>query len=292
MKIVGPCWLCSEIRELTEEHTPPRSAFNNHDILLQSVDRLTEQLGRVIWQSEMVHGWTVHSLCGECNNKSGGQYGSHYAEFIKDVAEKVDKVDEGDTISVVVHRPLSILKQVMMNFVTANGPHFVQTHLWTRKFLRSSRNKDFPENWYVYAFAVKGTSGRKSGVGGFYDLIQKRINVVAEFTFWPLGTVLAFQPMDDYRLAPIHQYAKYEYTDSRARLILDLPVNPAASAYPVDFRSKEQIVKGRFPLANNYEVTQEQGKEMCDKIFKYAAKEDQEDFIASGHPSTFRNLKE
>ncbi len=292
MKIVGNCWLCGQFRELTEEHTPPRSAFNDHSILLQSIDKLTEQLGRVIWEGQMVRGWTTHSLCGECNNKSGGQYGSHYADFIKDVAETVDKVADGDGVSVVVRRPLSILKQVMLNFVTANGQHFVKTHPWIRKFLRSSRNRDFPPDWYVYAFAVKGTSGRKSGVSGFYDLIQKRINVVAEFTFWPLGTVLAFQPMDNYPLAPIHHFARYEYTDSRAKLVLNLPVNPASSAYPVDFRSKEQIVNGRFPLANNHEVTQEQGKEMYDKIFKYAAKEDQEGFIASGHPNTFRNLKE
>lgn len=129
-------------------------------------------------------------------------------------------------------------------------------------------------------------------MGGFRDLIQKRICVVAEFTFWPLGTVFAFQPMDDYRLAPIHQFAKYEYTDSKARVILDLPVNPASSAYPVDFRTKEQIIKGRTDAPTGYELTQEQGKEMYDKIFQYAAKEDQDDFIASGHPNTFSGLRE
>lgn len=291
MKVEGKCWLCGEHRVLTLEHIPPRSAFNDHTILLQSVDRLTEKVGHIIWQGETVRGWTERSLCAECNNTTGGKYGVHYVEFIKDVAEKIDKVADGDTLSAVVNRPLSILKQVIQNFVTANGQHFVTTHPWLKKFLRSSRNRDFPHDWYVYAFAVKGTGGRKSGVGGFYDLIKKRLCVVAEFTFWPLGTVLAFQPMDDYRLAPIHQYAKYEYTDARAKLILDLPVNPAASAYPVDFRSKEQIIKGRIPTGNGYQATQEHGKEMYKQISKYAAKEDQDDFIASGHPSTFRDLK-
>lgn len=291
MKIEGNCWLCGEYRVLTDEHIPPRAAFNDHDILLQSIDEMTEKIGHVIWQGEMVHEWTVPSLCGECNNWTGAKYGTHYAEFIKDIAEKVERVADGDTVSVVVNRPLSILKQVMQNFVSANGQFFVKTHPWLRKFLRRSRNNDFPPDWYVYLFAVKGTSGRKTGIGGFYDLVHKKINVVAEFTFWPLGTVLAFQPMDDYRLAPIHHYAKHDYTDSRARLILDLPVNPAASAYPVDFRTKDEIIKGRMPSGPQYEVTQEQGKEMYDKIFRYAAKEDQKDFIASGHPNTFRGLK-
>lgn len=290
MKIEGHCWLCGEYRVLTLEHIPPKSAFNDHDILLQSVDKLTEQVGQVIWRSNVVHGWTVRSLCGECNNRAGSKYGSHYADVIKDVAEKVDKAEDRAVISIVVNRPLSILKQVMQNFVSANGQHFVKTHPWIRKFLRSSRSKDFSPDWYVYAFAAKGPSGRKTGVGGFYDLIQKKTCVVSEFTFWPIGTVLAFQPMDNYRLAPIHQYAKYDYTESRAGVILDLPVNPADSAYPVDFRTKEQIINQR-PSEAQHTVTEEQGKEMLDKVFQYAAPEDQDDFVYSGHPNTFKNLK-
>ena len=275
---------------LTEEHNPPRAAFNDHDILLQSVDKLTEQVGHLIWRGEVKREWTVRSLCAECNNWAGAKYGTHYAEFVKDVAEKVDKAENGETISVVVNRPLSILKQVMQGFVTANGQHFVRTNPWIRKFLRSSRNKDFPQDLYVYLFAVTGTSGRKTGIGGFYDLIQKKTYVVSEFTFWPLGAVLAFQPMDGYRLAPIHQYAKYDYTESRARLILNLPVNPAASAYPVDFRTQDQIINQRLS-STSYAATEEQGKEMLAKVFQHAAEEDQEDFVYSGHPNTFRNLK-
>lgn len=292
VKTLGNCWLCGRYRELTEEHTPPRSCFNNHDILLQSVAQLTEKLGRVIWEGKNVHGWKTQSLCAECNNDSGRKYGSHYVDFIKEVAEKVDKVDEGEHVAVTLKRPLSILKQVMMNFVTANGQYFVKTHTWIRKFLRDSRNQDFPKDWYVYVFAIKSTSGRKTGVGGFYDLIQKKINVVAEFTFWPLGTLLAFQPMDDYPVVPIHHFAQYAYTDSNAKVVLNLSVNPSASAYPADFRTKDHIVKDRFQQTNNYEVTQEQGKEMEEKIFKYIAEEDRDGYIASGHPSTFRNLKE
>lgn len=290
-KTEGNCWLCGEYRVLTLEHIPPRSAFNDHDILLQSIDKLTEKVGYVIWQGEMTHGWTVRSLCAECNNKTGSKYGNHYAHFIKDVAEQVDKADEHATISVIVNRPLSILKQVMQTFVSANGQHFTKTHPWLRKFLRNSRNQDFPHDWFVYVFALKETSGRKTGVGGFYDLSQKRMCVVSEFTFWPIGTILAFQPMDHYRLAPIHHYAKYAYTESKAGLILNLPVNAASSAYPVDFRTKDEIMKQRIPANTEYRVTEELGKAMTENIFRYVAPEDQDDFVYSGHPNIFRNLK-
>jgi hypothetical protein len=289
VKFEGRCWLCGEHRQLTLEHIPPRSAFNDHDILLQSVDKITEVVGQVVWQSEIVRGCTVRSLCSECNNRGGAKYGTHYADLIRDIAEKVDRAADGETIGVVVNRPLSILKQVMQNFVSANGQHFVTTHPWLRKFLRNSRNKDFPPDWFVYAFAVNNTSGRSTGISGFYDLSRKRICVVAEFTFWPLGTVLAFQPMDDYRLAPIHQYAKYDYTDSRTKVILNLPVNPVVSAQPVDFRSRDEIVRGRTQTDTIYKATEEQGKETMERIFKYAPKEDKDGFSFFGHPSTFRN---
>jgi len=290
-KIEGHCWLCGEYRVLTLEHVPPRSAFNDHEMLLHSVSKLTERVGHVMWESQVVNGWAVRSLCAECNNWAGAKYGTDYARLIKDVAEKVDKAAEGETISVVVNRPLSILKQVVQNFVSANGQHFVKAHPWLRKFLRSSRNKDFPPDWYVYAFAVRGYTGRKTGIGGFCDLIKNRICAVAEFTFWPLGTVLAFQPMDDYPVTPIHHYAQYDYTESRAKLILNLPVNPADSAYPVDFRSKDRIMQQRLRSEPEYSVSEEQGKEMLNKILQHAAPEDHEDFIFSGHPNTFRSLK-
>jgi hypothetical protein len=286
MKYEGNCWLCGEFRQLTKEHIPPHSAFNDHEIFLQAIDERARDVSHVVWKGDVVNGWIVRSLCAECNNEAGRKYGSHYVEFIKQIAEKVDKVQDGEAVSIVVNRPLSVLKQVMQNFVSANGQHFAKTHQWIRRFLRSSRNKDFPPDWYVYVYAITSKSGRKSGVSGFYDLIEKRICVVAEFTFWPLGTVLAFQPMDNYRLAPIHHYASYDYTESKAGLHLHLPVNPASSAYPVDFRTKQAIMKDRNPT-QPYKATEEQGKQMLERVFKYAAKEDEDGFIFSGHPETF-----
>ena len=214
-------------------------------------------------------------------------YGSHYADFIRDVAEKVDRAKDGEKITVVVNRPLSILKQIMQNFVSANGENFVKTHPWIRKFLRDSRNRDFPQDLYVYAFAVTGKAGRKSGVSGFYDLVNKKIFVVAEFTFWPIGTVLAFQPMDHYRLTPVHQYASYDYTVSNAKLFLSLPVNPASSAYPVDFRTQDNILNQRGD-DQSHRVTEEQGKEMMEKVFKQSGKDEEANYVFSGHPNSFR----
>jgi hypothetical protein len=140
----------------------------------------------------------------------------------------------------------------MQSFVSANGPDFVIANPWIRKFVRNSRNNEWPLSLFAYIFATNSRGGRKSGLSAFYDFEKKRIRTVAEFTFWPLGMVLSFDPLDDYPLTPIHQWASSEYT-WEGQLDVALTVNPASSAYPLDFRSRSQI--NRDALVENYKPT-------------------------------------
>jgi len=52
--------------------------------------------------------------------------------------------------------------------------------------------------------------------------------------------VLSFDPLDDYPLTPIHQWAGFDYTWD-GQLDVALTVNPTSSAYPLDFRTRSQI---------------------------------------------------
>ncbi len=115
------------------------------------------------------------------------------------------------------------------------------TSPWVRKF--RSRNREWPANTYLYVFATNSRCGRKSSVSGFYEILLRRINVVAEFTFWPLGTVLSFgQELTDARLTPIHQWSQFDY-DYQGAVHLQLTVNPVATAYPLDFRTRDQVYR-------------------------------------------------
>jgi hypothetical protein len=40
----------------------------------------------------------------------------------------------------------------MQSFVSANGPDFVIANPWIRKFVRNSRNKEWPANLFAYIF--------------------------------------------------------------------------------------------------------------------------------------------
>jgi hypothetical protein len=245
----GRCWLCGQWAKLTREHIPPHSAFNDRSILVLAIDENTIKTGRLQWAGKVEEGMIVKSLCAECNSRGGSKYGTHYADFIAKVALIVDKAGNGDHMIVSgVKRPLSLLKQSMQSFVSANGPHFVNANPWVRKFIRNSRNQEWPRDVFAYMFATSSKGGRRTGVMSFYDFAQRRTETVAEFTFWPIGVVLSFgQELHGYPLTPIHQWAKFDYTWS-GELDVDLIVNPSPSAYALDFRTKDEIVRDGMRL--------------------------------------------
>jgi hypothetical protein len=238
----GKCWLCGQWAKLTREHIPPHSAFNDRPILMFAIAENTLKTGRLQWAGKVEEGMIVKSLCAECNSRGGSKYGTHYADFISKVALIVEKARNGDHILISgVKRPLSLLKQSMQSFVSANGPYFVNANPWVRKFIRSSRNQDWPPDVFAYMFATNSSGGRRTGVMSFYDIAQRKIETVAEFTFWPIGVVLSFgQELRGYPVTPIHHWAKFDYTWSGA-LDVDLIANPSPSAYALDFRTKDEI---------------------------------------------------
>lgn len=286
MKAEGTCWLCGRWANLTREHIPPRSAFNDRPLLLYDVERHSNIIGRLEWAGRREKGLIAVSLCGECNTKCGGQYGSHYVEFLRKVAERVGKARNGERILVAgIHRPLSILKAITQSFVSANGPAFVNANSWVRKFLRSSRNRDWPRDVFLYVFGTKSSGGRKSGVAGFYEVHARRIRVVAEFTFWPLGSVLSFDELKDPRLAPIHHWSQFEYS-YEGTVDLWLTINPVATAYPLDFRDKERVRREGLETEEPPRISQEAVGEMIKSVMSKAGQTEKEHwvFVAKQHP--------
>jgi hypothetical protein len=245
----GRCWLCGQWAKLTREHIPPHSAFNDRPILMLAIEENTIKTGRLQWTGKVEEGMIVRSLCADCNSRGGSKYGTHYADFISKVAQIVEKAKNGDHILISgLKRPVSILKQCMQSFVSANGPYFVNANPWVRKFIRNSRNQDWPTDVFAYMFATNSKGGRRTGVMSFYDFAQRRIETVAEFTFWPIGVVLSFgQELHGYPLTPIHHWAKFDYTWS-GELDVDLIVNPSPSAYALDFRTKDEIARDGMRL--------------------------------------------
>jgi hypothetical protein len=233
----------------------------------------------------------VRSVCADCNSRCGRLYGGGYVDLVRRIAERIGDVQEFHTISILgVKRPLAILKQVVYQFVSANGPGFVRANDWVAPFVKNSRNQSIPPDVGIYLFASNSRGARKSGISSHVDLTTtSKINVVAEFSFWPLGTVMSFGHLAHRGLAPIHHWVEHPF-DYKGSVDLHLPVNPIHSAYPVDFRSESQIIRGTTaPAPEIKSLSEEDAKRMETETLARSGT-DGKDFILSGHPNTVRKI--
>ena len=83
----GKCAICGRDEQLTFEHIPPSSAFNSKPVKpVSGVDLLIEvgsnNSMRMPWETDhlpytnLQRGMGKHSLCSDCNNKTGKWYGN------------------------------------------------------------------------------------------------------------------------------------------------------------------------------------------------------------------------
>ncbi len=242
MPVIGLCWVCGQERELTEEHFPPRSAFNNSRILEMRIHERTRETGRVTWEGRVQkEGVFARSLCAFCNSAFGGEYDQHYGRFVQELAQRADRAPLGAVIDAKAKFPLRILKAIVKCFVSANGKAFVDATPWLRPFLLDHKSQAWPDGIYLYAYACGTRTGRQTGMASRLDVITRNIKVISEFAFWPLGSVLSFARVDALPLTPIHPWAKrFRYQDKGPDTVR-LHVNAVATAYPLDFRPPGQV---------------------------------------------------
>ncbi len=136
-KLIGICKICGKSGLLTREHIIPKSAgntddtsvYNGYDLLINREN--PEKIKREIRQG----GFTVNTLCKQCNEKSGHWYDEDYSEFYLTFKEqiypqikippKVNATDwlEGKKIQVVIEgtriKPLNIAKRILVTLCSA-----------------------------------------------------------------------------------------------------------------------------------------------------------------------------
>ena len=279
---------------MTKEHIPPESAFNDCPMLLMKLDERSVQSGAMGWTPDQRfgRGMYVRSVCERCNNRCGSKYGGAYVDLVRRIAERIGDVQDFHTVPILdVKRPLAILKQVLFQFVSANGPGFVRANDWVAPFIRNRMNQSIPPEVGIYLFASNCRGGRRSGISSHIDLTRYQMNVLAEFSFWPLGTVISFGHLSNPGLAPIHHWVQYPF-DHKGSVDLYLPVNPIYSSYPLDFRSQSQVSSGAIDSSADVRVpSEEDGQRMIKETMRRSG-EDGKGLIFSGHPNTVKKMRQ
>ena len=138
--------------------------------------------------------------------------------------------------------PLRVIKQIICMFFSANGPTFQSVHPELARFVLNKEQKYIDPRYHIYAFLTESNRSRQTGIVAMANIDTHKVRVLSEITFAPLGfvMVLSSEPSDD-RLVDISFFARYGYNDW-TEISLNLPSLPIYTAFPGDYRNREQVL--------------------------------------------------
>ena len=244
MRPEGECGICGKVKPLTREHMPPRAAFNQDRVLLAKIDKERSRAG-VKWKGiEKAGGHFEYVLCEDCNGKTGRWYGTEYVPFIKQAALYAvsEYLNKKITVNFRHIFPLRVAKEALAIICSSCGPGVTKQDTELRKLILGEKQRGLPSHLRLYAYLRGHKGGRSSGVAGILNTQRGTSRVVAEFSWWPIGWLLTFQDEAGLNECDVTNWFQYDCKD-RHNLCLSLNCHYATTAYPLDFRSPEQVFK-------------------------------------------------
>lgn len=194
-KTEGKCFLCSKYGELTFEHTPPKAAFNDQPIYIQKHEHLFNENSPVYGKSMRSNrGAGSYSLCKTCNNNIGTWYSNDYSEFVKQGVRYFQKktvVNRVNNLSFEI-KPLNVLKQILVMFVTIDHMGYLNRDKELVNFLLEKENQNLPEKYGIYIYNTISNKHRMMGIQ-FNNL--NGFSTHSEITFNPFGYVLTIDSL-------------------------------------------------------------------------------------------------
>jgi hypothetical protein len=246
-KHVGICHICGTYGELSFEHVPPRAAFNDHPVLVPQIKDLIEKLdcdfGNIKGKTHQL-GAGGYTLCAKCNNITGGWYGNSFVDWVYQASRILYYAKRAPSLYYPFRIfPLSVIKQIACMFFSTNGPKFREAHPDLVKFVLNKEDKYIKPEIRIYTYYNLGGNSRQSGVAGLFKLDKGRYHIFSEIAFFPLGYVMTIESeVPDDPPTNISFFANYSYNDLK-EISLRLPVLPVYTYLPVDYRTREDVLK-------------------------------------------------
>jgi len=220
---------------------PPRAAFNKATFLLGKIVQAHDS-AEIRWKFQKKQGGNFRFVtCEKCNNHTGGCYGSHYVSFVRQCAplatpENTNKRLEFDIQGLKL---LYVAKQAVAMICAAAEPELTEEWPSLRKFVlnHEQRGIDPGLRLYFYIRALEG--GRSSGLAAVGNAQTGNVNLVVEFSWWPVGWILAFRDQSGIDAMDVTDWCGMD--TRKQSVILHAPCHFTPTAYPLDFRSPEQF---------------------------------------------------
>lgn len=179
----GNCNICNKNNiKLTFEHWPPRSCYNNSDILIQSYNDVIKGTGTISKK-----GFGKNTLCRECN----GYTGQYVSEFKKFINQGYYFISNNNLISRYIYdlkyidiSPLIILKCIISGFFSTD--YLLKSDKILSNFILNKECKEISDNYRFYIFYHSKKTGRHNGYALLRDL-DGSFKSCREISFLPFG---------------------------------------------------------------------------------------------------------
>jgi hypothetical protein len=241
----GICRLCGDPKDLSFEHIPPESAFNDHPLVLQTLhDRIQ---GRSHRKFRIALG--ADTLCESCNKLTGGWYGAAYAQWARQGLVWLDYLGEGHSFQLSFDvRPLNVLKQVLAMALAMAPEASIPYHEELRAFVLNRTQKYLPPRYNVYAY-LTGNKGIRfeSGMAVLNPRTGAMNYIDAEIAFPPFGYCITStrhprhqSKVQEINLYDIGWFSHFEY-NQQSPIYLKLPKLQVNTQFPLDYRTPAEI---------------------------------------------------
>lgn len=270
---VGPCRICGVVAELTEEHIPPRGAFNKSRTQAYDIDDLigNDDLDSPPTGLTVQGGMRGYVLCESCNNITGTNWGREYQEWARrgvatlvstgKTPEELDVVDGYlyQKVSFLQVYPGRFIRQVISHMLTIScGPQLGERFPSLRDLALGGEPQPLPDPLRIYlnlyADNASRIAGGPSGQGA-YSGDEDVWRWLLELSYAPLSTIMLIEgPPDPYLGVDITEFTTVPVDVVTDELQAELPIGFGHKPFPGDFRTKGQLLAGRDAHADASDV--------------------------------------
>ena len=226
-KVYGTCRICGKDGQLSFEHVPPESAFNNEKAYYSaSMDKLTKldpdllsksasQLYNEKLAIKKQGGIGFNTLCVQCNNDTGSWYASDYVQWVYQSMGILMKAKGMPTLHYpTFFYPLRIIKQIITMFFSVCIEGFNENEPELANFILDKEKRGLSSRYKIYVYYNLKGAQRFIGNNFVGNLRTGQLIHMSEISFPPFGFVLTIDSESpDKRLTDITHFANSKYSE-------------------------------------------------------------------------------
>ena len=152
----GPCALCRQQSDLTENHVPPASVGNDDHWLAQSYMTASTADKELYFGRLFRGGVRFRTLCRDCNSRLGGKEDKVIADLYGRVRKLVESQLRLPPIAQVCTKPNLLIKGLMAHIVSANDSGIPNTFDTEARKMFFEQQSLHLSSWNLFYWVYRG----------------------------------------------------------------------------------------------------------------------------------------